>query len=100
MSMTADPETIRGGRSMSTKIIPDRYTISAVAPDGAPCKLKVFLEFMMDQDHPATKSIRKLIITTKDGEPLIPESKGKYRSPSGMLYTSDDPRAPDKPPGQ
>lgn len=77
------------------KMRTERYSISAIDGTGRECTLLVHDIYDThsssdgDMESPAAGRI-----TTENGELLEYHGKGRYRSVSGVLFTSDDPKAP------
>jgi hypothetical protein len=69
-------------------------TFAATDHFGKPSKILVHRRFCT---YPSVEGIETPMpgsITTESGEPLAHEGKGKYRSASGLSFTSNDPKAP------
>jgi hypothetical protein len=79
---------------MAGSIISSCRPFRAIREDGRRCTLLHWKDHAIHPADPAVKALRREYVTSRRRERLTIEAKGKYRSSSGVLYTSDDPAAP------
>jgi hypothetical protein len=61
---------------------------------GRRCTLFQWKVYSIRPAGPSSGALRGEYVTTRRRERLIIEGQGKYRSPSGVVSTSEDPGAP------
>jgi hypothetical protein len=66
----------------------------AIREDRRRCTLLHRKDYSIHPADPSARTLRREYVTTRRREKLIVEGKGKYRSATGVLYTSDEPEAP------
>jgi hypothetical protein len=79
---------------MAGQLISSCRSFPATYGGGRRCTLLHWKDYALRPPDPSVRTLRREYVTTRRREELVVEGQGRYRTASGVLYTSDDPEAP------